>query len=72
METLGTAGSRWRIITTSLLTPSTPCEHSPYTVAWTARAHLDVEPTSKMFSVPSSAPLVGATTRPFTSMRVTL
>ena len=29
MDTVGTLGSRWRIMTTSLFTPVTPCEQSP-------------------------------------------
>ena len=56
-------------MTTSLLTPVTPAEHSPYAAFCTLRAQRSVDPTRRMFSVPASAPEVGTSMRPRTSNR---
>jgi hypothetical protein len=37
-------------MTTSLLTPVTPCEQSPYAASCTFKPQRVVEPTNKMFS----------------------
>ena len=65
MAAVFVAGLTWRIITTSLLTPVTPSEHSPKALFCCLRAQRDVDPTSTMFSTPDG----GWATRFPTTMR---
>src|SRR6185437_16545498 len=69
IETVLVDGFRWRIITSSLLIPVTPCEHRPYAGFCTFKAQRDVEPIMRMFCVPASAPLAGAEVKFFRSIR---
>ena len=57
------AGSRCRIITTSLFTPVTPSEQRPKALFCVLRSQRDVEPTRTMFWTPDG----GMACRPFTT-----
>src|SRR5436305_4656694 len=69
MDARWAPGSRWRIITTSLLIPLTPWEHSPKAGFCCLSAHRSVDPTRRMFSVFLVIPAVGEAPRPLTFTR---